>query len=357
MNSTEGGIQDPLRTSEEKKLPLVSVIVAMRNEEAFIGECLTSLAEQDYPAELLEVMVIDGRSTDRSREIVSAMEADQPNLRLLDNEKKVTPVAFNIGINNARGEILTIISAHCYLASDYISRCVEYLGKTGAECVGGPVESIGETRVARAIALAMSSPFGVGDALFRYSQREQYVDTLAFGAYRRDVFDRVGLFEEELVGNEDDEFNYRLRRHGGKLFLTPAIKSFYHSRASLRALWRQYFLYGVGKVRVVQRHPRLVRLRHLIPALFVAGLIVTALLGFFRPLSALLFAFIVGSYLSLSFLFSLRIASKKGWQYLPILPLAFACLHVAYGAGFLKGLVQFILPGKRASRKDDVQLG
>jgi cellulose synthase/poly-beta-1,6-N-acetylglucosamine synthase-like glycosyltransferase len=354
--STESHAANMARRREDDELPLVSVIIAMRNEEAFIGKCLTSLAEQGYPAELLEVLVIDGRSTDRSREIVSAMKAELPNLRLLDNEKKIAPVAFNIGLNDSRGEILTIISAHCYLAPDYISRCVEYLAKTGAESVGGPIESIGETRTAKAIALSMSSPFGVGDALFRYSQREQYVDTLAFGAYRREVFDRVGLFDEELVGNEDDEFNYRLRRHGGKLFLTPAIKSFYYSRASLRDLWKQYFQYGFGKVRVVQRHPTLTRIRHFIPAVFVASLIVTALFTLFRPPFVLLFIFIMGSYLLLSLLFSLRIALEKGWQYLPILPLAFACLHIAYGTGFLMGLVYFLL-GKRETKKDDVGLG
>ncbi|HUW14455.1 MAG TPA: glycosyltransferase, partial [Anaerolineae bacterium] len=167
-------------------MPLVSAIVAMRNEESFIEKCLNSLAEQDYPPDLLEILVVDGRSTDRSREIVSAMQQSMPNLRLLDNERRISPVAFNIGIREARGEVLTIISAHCYLAPDYVSRCVEYLAKTGADCVGGPIETIGETDTARAIALAMSSPFGVGDALFRYSDREQYVDTLAFGAYRRD---------------------------------------------------------------------------------------------------------------------------------------------------------------------------
>ncbi len=342
---------------EDDKLLLVSVIVPMRNEEAFIGKCLTSLAEQDYPAELLEVIVIDGRSTDRSREIVSSMAAELPSLRLLDNERKVAPVAFNIGINEARGEILTIISAHCYLASDYISRCVEYLAKTGAECVGGPIETVGETRTAKAIALAMSSPFGVGDALFRYCQREQYVDTLAFGAYCRDVFDRVGPFDEELIGNEDDEFNYRLRRFGGQLFLTPAIRSYYRSRASLRALWKQYLSYGFGKVRVMRKHPRLVRLRQLIPALFVGSLIIAALLSPFSPLFVLLFVFIVGSYLLLSFLFSLRISLREGRQYLPILPLAFACLHVAYGTGFLMGLVHFVLRGRRGIGIDDVQLG
>ncbi len=343
--------------AEERKLPLVSAVVAMRNEERFIGKCLTSLAEQDYPAEYLEVLVVDGRSTDRSREIVSAFRARMPNLRLLDNERKVAPVAFNIGIRNAQGDIVAIIGAHCYLASDYVSRCVEYLSATGAECVGGPVESIGETPVAKAIAMAIGSPFGVGDALFRYSQREQYVDTLAFGAYRRDVFDRVGFFDEELVGNEDDEFNYRLRSHGGKLFLTPAIKAFYYVRASLSALWKQYFRYGFGKVRVVWKHPRLVRLRHLIPALFVASLMLGGLLSIFSPPFGLLLGFILGSYLVLSFFFSLRIASRKGWKYLPYLPLAFACLHVAYGAGFLLGLAYFPTARRRRGRRDDVQLG
>lgn len=342
---------------EEIRLPLVSAIIAMRNEEAFIGKCLTSLASQDYSAELLEILVIDGRSTDRSREIVSAAQENLRNLQLLDNEKKVSPVAFNIGIDNARGEVLTIISAHCYLASDYVSRCVEYLHKTGADCVGGPIETIGEDQTSKAIALAMSSPFGVGDALFRYSQQEQYVDTLAFGAYRREVFDRVGLFDEELVGNEDDEFNYRLRSHGGKLFLTPAIKSFYYGRTSLRAVCTQYFRYGFGKVRVAHKHPTLVRFRHLIPALFVASLMVTALLGLVRPLFALLFALIVLSYLSLSLLFSLRMASDKGWRYLPFLPLTFACLHLAYGTGFLLGLAHFLVQRIRGARKNDVRVG
>lgn len=341
----------------EAELPLVSVIVAMRNEEAFIGKCLNSLAQQDYPAEFLEILVIDGRSMDGSREIVSAMQERIPNLRLLDNEKKVSPAAFNIGIDNARGEVLTIISAHCYLAPDYVSRCVEYLAQTGADCVGGPIQTIGENDTARAIALAMSSPFGVGDALFRYSQREQYVDTLAFGAYRRDVFERVGLFDEELVGNEDDEFNYRLRGQGGKLFLTPAISSFYYGRASLSALCSQYFRYGFGKVRVVRKHTRLVRFRHVIPAIFVATLVMTVLLGIFSPAFVALFVLILASYITLSLVVSLWIASRRGWRYVPVLPLAFACLHLSYGTGFLLGLVHLLLGRIRNVRKGDAQVG
>jgi GT2 family glycosyltransferase len=342
---------------EQTNVPLVSVIVAMRNEEAYIGKCLDSLVEQDYPAERLEVLVIDGRSTDRSRQIVSEMEDRLLNLRLLDNEKKISPAAFNIGINGAHGQIVTIISAHSYLAADYVSRCVEYLTRTGADCVGGPIETIGENRTARAIALAMSSPFGVGDALFRYSQREQYVDTLAFGAYRRDVFERVGLFDERLAGSEDDEFNYRLRRHGGKLFLTPAIGSFYYGRASLRDLGTQYFRYGFGKVRVIQKHPPLVKVRHLIPAVFVASLVTTAFLSLFNSLFALLLGLILSSYVLVSLALSVWIAAKEGWEYLPLLPLAFACLHVAYGTGFLLGVAHFLLVGKRRTGQKNGQWG
>ncbi|HJX39110.1 MAG TPA: glycosyltransferase family 2 protein [Anaerolineae bacterium] len=328
--------------SGQPALPLVSVIVAMRNEEGFIEKCLDSLGQQDYPQELLEILVIDGRSTDSSREVVGAKQRSMPHLSLLDNERRVSPVAFNIGIRQARGEILTIISAHSYLAPDYVSRCVEYLTKTDADCVGGPIETVGETDTARAIALAMSSPFGVGDALFRYSQQETYVDSLAFGAYRREVFQRVGLFDEELVGSEDDEFNYRLRSQGGKLLLTPAIRSFYHGRSSFGALCRQYFRYGLGKMRVLAKHPRLVRLRHLIPALFVLALALLALLSLVHPFFALLLAIVVGSYLIVSLLVSFRIASRHGWRFLLLLPLAFACLHLAYGTGFLLGIPRFV---------------
>jgi succinoglycan biosynthesis protein ExoA len=331
--------------------PLVSVIVAMRNEEGFIGRCLDSLAAQDYPHESLEVLVLDGRSTDNSREIVSSMVGMVPNLRLLDNEKTVSPAAFNMGINEARGEVVTIISAHCYLAPDYVSSCVEYLHETGADCVGGPIETVGESDTARAIALAMSSPFGVGDALFRYSEQESYVDTLAFGAYRREVFERVGLFDEELVGSEDDEFNYRLRSEGGKLFLTPAIKSFYHGRSSFRALVQQYFRYGLGKVRVMRRHPGQARLRHFIPALFVLCLVLSIALSFFSPWFGLLFAAIVGCYVLASLLVAASIARKEGWRFLLLLPLAFACLHLSYGTGFLVGVARFLIPGNSPSRR------
>jgi GT2 family glycosyltransferase len=248
----------------------------------------------------------------------------------------------NIGIQNARGDVIIILGGHSFVANDFISQNAAYLSKTGAACVGGPIHSIAQSFPGRMISLAMSSPFGVGNALFRYSQKEQYVDTVAFGAYRRQVFDEIGLFDEELVYNEDDEFNYRLRKHGGRIFLTPAIKSFYHTKTSLRQLWKQYYRYGFGKVKVIRKHPTAASIRHFVPFIFVSTLLVSGLLGTLNAIFLWLFLLVLVIYLVVSFLFSLRISARKGWKHLPVLPIAFACLHISYGLGSLAGLLKLV---------------
>jgi GT2 family glycosyltransferase len=322
---------------------MVSVVIAMRNEEDHIGHCLQSLIDQDYPGEQVEILIVDGMSTDNSRSIVSGFAGRYANIRLLDNEKKITPAAFNLGIRNARGSIVAIIGAHCSLAPDYISNCVHYLNTREADCVGGPIESIGEGFWGQAISLAMSSPFGVGDAHFRYSHQERYVDTLAFGAYRRDVFDRIGLFDEKLVRNQDYDLNYRLRKAGGKILLTPAIKSRYYTRSSLKKLCSQYLRYGFWKVQMLRKHPRSVRVRQLVPPLFALILLLSGALAAISNLAAWVFALMVASYLSLSLAFSLFIAARRGWRYFPVLPVIFACLHLSWGLGFLYSLAWLTL--------------
>ena len=319
---------------------MVTVVVPMRNEELYIAKCLRSIAEQDYPKDGLEVLVVDGLSDDRSREIVEEFRQEHPFIRLLDNPRRIIPAAMNIGIKEAEGEVIIRVDGHCRLAPDYISQCVRYLEERGAACVGGPIESIGQTPMARTISLAMSSPFGVGDAYFRYSQKERYVDTLAFGAYRRQVFDQIGLFNEALTRNEDYDLNYRLRQVGGKIFLTPAIKSFYYTRSTLGQLWAQYFWYGFWKVQMLRKHPRSVRVRQLVPPLFVLILLLSGALSAISSLAAWVFALVVASYLSLSLAFSFSIAARKGWRYLPILPVIFACLHLSWGLGFLYSLAR-----------------
>ncbi len=315
----------------------------MRNEEGYIDRCLQSVIDQDYPRGQVEILVVDGMSTDSSRSIVSEFAGRYANVRLLDNEKKIAPAAFNCGIRKAKGDIVAIIGAHCTLAPDYLSKCAHYLSAREADCVGGPIQNIGEGFWGQAISLAMSSPFGVGDAHFRYSHRERYVDTLAFGAYRREIFDKIGLFDENLVRNQDYDLNYRLRKAGGKIFLTPAIKSYYYTRSSLPKLWSQYFQYGFWKVRMLQKHPRSVRARQLVPPLFVLVLLLSGALSAISSLAAWVFALVVASYLSLSLAFSFSIAARKGWRYFPILPVIFACLHLSWGLGFLYSLARLIL--------------
>jgi glycosyltransferase involved in cell wall biosynthesis len=322
--------------------PFVTLIMPIRNEAAFIARSLSSVLTQDYPAERLEVIVADGMSTDGTRQIVKSMQALYSRLRLIDNPGKIVPVGLNLALRQARGEIIIRVDGHCEIAPDYVQCCVERLQKNEAVGVGGPIETVGETLCARTIALAMSSSFGVGGAAFRtVKDREMMVETVAFPAYKRGALAAAGPFDEELVRNQDDEYNYRLRTLGGKILLSPEIRSRYYSRGTLRSLWRQYFQYGYWKVRVMQKHPRQMRARQFAPFLFVTALLLTLLLMPFLAIGAWLFAFIAGLYLAANLGASVLIACKGNWRSLLLMPATFAALHLAYGLGFWAGLVKF----------------
>jgi GT2 family glycosyltransferase len=318
----------------------VTVIVPMYNERAHIGECLSSLIEQDYPSDLMQVLVVDGMSQDGSREIVREVIEQRPPgwLRLLDNPRRAPAAGLNIGLQHAQGQVIIRLDAHSYAAPDFVRQNVAYLSKTGASCVGGPIQSIGRGLVGRAIALAMSSPCGVGNALFRYATTERYVDTVAFGAYKRSVFAQIGVFDEELPYSEDNEFNYRLRKHGGKILLTPAIRSSYYTRESLKDLWRQYYHYGFGKVKLVLSSPESLLLRHLLPPAFVSVLLLSGLLGIFNRFFLAVFAVVSLSYVVASLFCSILISCRNGCKYLIVLPIVFGCLHFGYGLGVYGGL-------------------
>ena len=321
--------------------PFISIIIPIYNEENFIEECLSSLVNQDYPPESSEILVIDGMSTDNTRDVVDRFSQQHPHVRLVDNPKRNTSAALNIGVREASGKIIVRVDGHTIFDPDYCSKSVEHLFKTQADCVGGPMNATGISFWGRTIALATSSRFGIGDAAFHYSAVEGWVDAVYLGTYRREVFDRVGLFEEEWRCDEDDEFNYRLRKAGGRIYFTPQIKSRYYNRSSLSSFCRQYFRYGFWKVRVFQRHPTMMKFRHFIPFFFVLGLVGSGLLGLFFFPFTVLFWLILSSYLTVSLLFSANISRKKGWRYILGLPVVFATLHLSYGTGFLLGLVAF----------------
>jgi glycosyltransferase involved in cell wall biosynthesis len=312
----------------------------VRDEAAYIARSLDAVLAQDYPSDLLEVVVADGMSTDGTREYLNRIAETHPSLRIVDNPGRTAPSALNVAIRNARGDVFVRVDGHCEVARDYVRRCVAHLVDDGVEAVGGPLETLGETWSARAIAAAMSSAFGVGGSAFRtVSGKTMLTDTVAFPAYTRAIVERAGPFDEQLVRNQDDEYNYRLRKLGAKVLLASDVRSRYYSRSSVSSLWRQYFQYGYWKVRVMQKHPRQMRPRQFVPAAFVATLLVLGTLAPFWSVASWALAGALGLYAVALLAGSVAAARRVGWSILPLLPVAFATLHVAYGSGFLVGLV------------------
>lgn len=322
------------------------MVVPVRNEEAFIAQCIESIAGNDYPKDRLEILVYDGISTDRTRSILAQLAERYPMIWVRDNPAKVVPAALNAGILEARGEVVLRMDAHAEYPRNYIGKCVEWLMRSGADVVGGALIARpgASNLVARAVAIAVSHPYGVANAWFRLKTRTpRWVDTVPFGAYRRRVFDTFGLFDEELVRNQDDEFNFRLIRGGGKIFLAPEIVAYYYARESLSKVFWQYFQYGYWKVRVLQKHRVPSTWRQLVPPSFVLALTVGGLLAAANPLGRYLFTLVLGTYLIATLLFSAHISLGQGPEYLPILPAAFAAIHFGYGLGFLKGIWDFLV--------------
>jgi glycosyltransferase involved in cell wall biosynthesis len=313
----------------------------MRNEENNIGDCLKSILAQDFSDEGLEVLVLDGMSTDSSWQIAEGILGSRENCRLLRNPRMIQSAAWNLGIEESRGRLIGILSGHVALAPNYVRKVIETVERTGADMVGGPVMAIGEGRVAEAIALAMSNRFGVGGQTARYATKEIYVDSVFQGVCRRETFARIGGFDEEMVRNQDDELSYRLLEHGGRILCNPEIRCSYRSRSTFRGLWKQYYEYGFWKVRVLQKHPRQMRPRQFAPPLFVLSLIFCLCLTALLRWGWLTLVSVGGCYALANLGASLLTAAKKGWKHFPFLPLAYAILHLRYGLGFLVGLIKF----------------
>ena len=313
----------------------VSVVIPIRNEEHSIRQCLDSILANDYPRNLLEILVVDGRSTDVSRQVVSDYSRRFPVVRLLDNPNRIQAAALNIGFRTSKADIIIRADAHTVYAADYIRKCVEVLEDTGAANVGGLQRATGGGALADAIAVASTTPFGVGNAHFRYAEKEMWVDTVYLGAWRRSTLEALGGFNEEWAINEDYEFNYRLCRAGGKVFLSPHIVSWYHVRDSFPRLVRQYFRYGLWKVRTLFLHPTSIRWRQLVPPVFLLSLILSlaaalrfSLLGLVVPIS----------YLATNVVTSAVLSLRRGKRLMPLLPLVFATIHISWAVGFFVGL-------------------
>jgi cellulose synthase/poly-beta-1,6-N-acetylglucosamine synthase-like glycosyltransferase len=303
---------------------------------------LESILSNDYPPQLLEVLVVDGMSDDRTPEIVLSYSRKLPCVRLLKNRAKTTPAAMNLGVASARGSVVVIASAHSQLAPDFLSKSVACLERTGAEVVGGPLITMAgaDTQIARAIALATSHRFGVGNSKFRTCFQDGYVDTVPFGAYRREIFGRVGPFDERLERNQDNELCSRIIRSGGRIFMTRELAASYYGRATLGGLATQAFRNGMWNVLTVRITPAAFRWRHFIPFLFVTALLALSL-------SSLAFAWcrpflvvVLFLYCAAALLASLDIGSRFDLRSVLLVSAVFFMLHTAYGTGTYYGLVR-----------------
>ncbi len=320
--------------------PLVSVIMPVRNEADHIAESLGAVLAQDYPADDMEILVIDDGSTDNTRQVIAELPgAARVRILAAPEPGGCVPAALNVGIRAARGEYVVRVDGHNTIAPDYVRRSVELLQTLDVDNVGGRWVIVGQTATERAIATAMTSPFGVGGATWRVGAAAGEADTVPFGAYRRAALLALGGFDERLIRNQDYELNWRLRAAGGRIYYDPAIWSVYHVKRNWRGLWRQYYQYGLWKARVLRMHPRSGRLRHYVAPAFVAALAGSGALALLGEWGRVLLALVMGSYLAAVGLASLWTASRHGWEHLPRLPLAFAILHLSWGLGFWRGLL------------------
>jgi succinoglycan biosynthesis protein ExoA len=330
--------------------PAVTAVVPCRNERDGIEGCVRSLLEQQEPPGGFEIIVVDGMSDDGTRDVLERLARDRPCLRVVDNPARITPAAMNAGIRAARGEFISIMGAHNRYAPDYLWQSVQVLRTTGADNVGGAMICEGNARIQKAIAAAHHSPFSVGGARWHNADYEGEAGTVFGGVYRREVFDRIGMFDEDLVRNQDDELNLRLVRSGGRIWQCPRIRSWYEPRKSFRSLFRQYLQYGYWRVRVIQKHRLPASLRQVVPAGFVAGLIALGLAAPWSALAARCLAGVLAAYGVATLAASVLAAGQHGWGLLLPLPLVFTCFHFGYGLGFLRGVWDFGVRRRRADR-------
>jgi len=331
----------------DNNVPFVSIIIPCRNERRFVGDCLQSIIDNDYSKERLEVLVIDGMSDDGTPDVIREFTQSSPWIRLIENPRKITPVALNIGIANSKGETILWMSAHNRYEKDYVSRSVECLEKYGADNVGGIMRTLPreDTFTGKAIVASLSHHFGVGNSYFRVMPKEpKWVDTVFGGCYRKEVFDRVGLFNENLVRGQDMEFNLRLKKARGKTLLVPDIVSYYYARSDIKSFWEHNFTNGVWAILPFLYSPIMpVSWRHLVPLIFVSSLLGSCVLGLLWPLFLYLFVAILGAYVLTNLAASFQLSvQRRDIRYLIAMPFIFGALHVGYGLGSLWGFLRLL---------------
>jgi glycosyltransferase involved in cell wall biosynthesis len=329
-------------------LPFVSVIIPCLHEESFIGKCLDSIIDNDYPKDRLEILVIDGKSEDGTKAVLEKYAYNYSFVKVFENPKKITPAGLNIGIQNAKGEIIVRMDAHSSYEKDYISKCIRYLNEYNADNVGGIWITVPRNNsfIAKAITYSLSHPFGVGNAHYRIGQAKEprWVDTVPYGCYYKEVFKKIGLFNETFPRNEDTEFNDRLRKAGGKILLVPEIVINYYARSTYQAFCKHQFDNGLKVAKHLKLNRAIFSWRHFIPFIFVLSVIGLAVLSFWSTVFLWLFLTICSLYLLSNLYFSSIISYKeKNIRYIFLMPVMFSSLHISYGLGSIWGALTLIV--------------
>lgn len=338
-------------------IPKISITIPCRNEEKYIENCIQSLLDCDYPQDSFKVFISDGLSTDSTVNKIKSFVDKFPNrVELLINEKKTTPFALNLGLRKPGFDIKIILGAHSIVDKDYLKICAEELkNRSEVGCVGGIIENVSENETAEVVALAMGSSFGVGNAYFRTGGKTGYVDTVAFGAYRNEVFEKIGYFDEELARNQDDEFNYRLTSNGFKIWLNPKIKAKYFVRGDYQKLFKQYYQYGFWKVFVNQKHKAITSVRQLVPAFLVSYIILSLTIISWLPttfqwlLSVGIDLYVLGA---LYFAYKTCSGNQKMEHFFKVFG-TFFILHISYGLGYLNGIWKFLILKQKPQTRDE----
>jgi len=325
-----------------KENPFVTLIIPTLNEEEYIGQCLLSAHSQSYPENLTEILIVDGGSTDKTIDIVKRDQCAFKNVYILENTKKIQASAFNLGVINSRGDIIIRWDAHCIYDKDYIHYCVlDHIGGIYGNA-GGSIQVMpgSETLMGKNIALINSSPFGLGGAAFRSKPVRGYVDTVPFGSFRKEVIAEIGPMNEKLPRGEDNEYNTRIRKAGYKILLDPLIRSYYFARKDLNSFIRQMYINGFSVGVLIRLSPSFIRIRHIIPLLFLMFIMASSVLSIFFPPVFVAFICVIALYFLLDLIFAFKICSKGDIELLPVMFFSVFLIHLSYGLGTMHGLWQ-----------------
>jgi len=336
---------------EENRI-LASIIIPMKNEESYIGRCLDSVLANDFPRNQYEILVVDGNSTDGSRDAVASRMCGSPGIRLLENPAGIVSTAMNTGIRQSRGTYIIRMDAHSEYPSNYIRTCIGELERTGAECVGGcAVTKAGaHTTVAEAIAWITQHPVGVGNSAYRLGHGDRFVDTVPFGTFRKSLFDRIGMYRENLVRNQDYELNTRIRQGGGRIYLSSKTYVLYYNVPTFPKFMAQAYSNGAYVALMWLRNPASFCWRHGAPFFLVAGLLGGLALGTFSGAARAILASLLAVYLLGILWASLQISFRRGRKYFLVLPGLFLSCHLVYGLGTMLGLMRHPFLQRAASR-------